>query len=177
MRTEQLLVADDYLPWDLVEMLKAVSVPALPRGRHDWSVPGSMLNETVWRVSDDLRAFYGITEPLFADYVALTASSPGMSHVLHADAETLDGSPNHTRWRTVTAMIYLNTQGQDFAGGSIQFPRIDVEIAPKAGRMVGFRCDGIHAHEVPAVTSGVRRAVAMWFTPDPEYRSLYAAKP
>jgi predicted 2-oxoglutarate/Fe(II)-dependent dioxygenase YbiX len=89
-----------------------------------------------------------------------------MGHVLHADAETLDGGENHTSWRLVTAMLYLNTCGVDFKGGQIVFPRIGQTVEPKAGLLVGFRCDGIHAHQVPEVTSGERRALAFWFTKD-----------
>lgn len=134
-----------------------------PAGRHDVSAEG-LPPEVVWRISDLLRAQYGIDGPLFCDYAAATASRPGMGHVLHADAETLEGEPNHTAWRKVTAMLYLNSQGPDFAGGSLLFPRLGIEVRPRAGLLVGFRCDGIHAHRVPPVTRGVRRALAFWFT-------------
>lgn len=171
-----LLVLDNYIDQALIDQLMTEPISQRVPGRHDWPTFEPMLDKTIWQISDDLKEFYGIQEPLFADYVALTASERGMSHVLHADAETPEGEPNHTSWRWVTAMIYLNTQGEDFEGGSIVFPKIGREISPKAGQMVGFRCDGIHAHEVPAVTSGIRRAVAMWFTPNPMYWSKFAAK-
>lgn len=176
MQQTDLLVVDNYIDQGLIDRLLAEPIPDRAFGRHDWPVDGDVLNETVWKVSDDLKAFYEIAEPLYADYVALTASDPGQSHVLHADSETLDGEPNHTSWRVVTAMIYLNTKGKDFGGGSIVFPRIGAEIQPRAGRMVGFRCDGIHAHEVPGITFGIRRAVAMWFTSDERYRDRYATR-
>lgn len=171
-----LLIVDDYIDKDLIEHLLAEPIGDRPWGRHDWPVTNNDLDETVWRISDDLKEFYKIQEPLYADLVVLTASDPGMSHILHADSETLEGTPNHTSWRVVTAMLYLNTKGVDFEGGDIAFPRIDRVLAPKAGRMVGFRCDGIHAHEVPPVTSGIRRAVAVWFTHDENYRDSYARK-
>lgn len=171
-----LFVVDDYIDQELIDQLLSEPIPDLQPGRHDWRMRKPYLDETVWRISDDLKEFYGIQEPLYADYVALTASDVGMSHVLHADAEMIDGGPNHTSWRWVTAMIYLNTQGKDFEGGSIVFPRIGLEVPPKAGRVVGFRCDGVHAHEVPAVTSGIRRAIAIWFTPKESYSGLYARK-
>lgn len=171
-----LFVVDNYIDQDLIDQLLAKPIPSHLNGRHDWPMRSYILDETVWQISDDLKDFYGIKEDLYADYVALTASEIGMSHVLHSDAETLDGEPNHTSWRWVTAMLYLNTQGEDFNGGSIVFPRIGIEIPPKAGRLVGFRCDGIHAHEVPPVASGIRRAVAIWFTPDEKYSGLYARK-
>jgi predicted 2-oxoglutarate/Fe(II)-dependent dioxygenase YbiX len=171
-----LLIVDNYIDQELIDQLLSEPVPNRSPGRHDWPIHNSLLDKVIWRASDDLKAFYGIEEPLYADYIALTASSVGMFHILHADAETLEGSPNHTAWRWVTAMIYLNTQGEDFEGGSIVFPRIDKEISPKAGQIVGFRCDGIHAHEVTPITSGVRRAIAVWFTPNERYHSRFAPK-
>lgn len=171
-----LFVVEDYVDQELIDKLLSEPIPKRQFGRHDWALRKPYFDETVWRISDDLKEFYGIQEPIFADYVALTASEIGMSHVLHADAETLDGEPNHSSWRWVTAMLYLNTQNEDFEGGSIVFPRIGIEVSPKAGRLVGFRCDGIHAHEVPTVTSGLRRAIAIWFTPDESYSGLYARK-
>lgn len=118
------------------------------------------------RVREALAKHFNITEPLYCDYAAAAQSLEGMAHERHADAVTLNGFPNHTPWRVVTAMLYLNDFGTDFTGGQLHFPHIGKVIDPVAGRLVGFRCDAVHTHEVPMIQSGVRRALAFWFTHD-----------
>lgn len=126
--------------------------------------PDSDLTE---RVRLALANHYPRLPPLASDYVAYTLLKVGASHPLHADAVKLDGSPNHTPQRVVTAMLYLGSEGKDFTGGSIRFPALGTTIRPVAGTLVGFRCDLSHRHEVPRVTRGERHAVAFWFKEAP----------
>ena len=173
---DDLLIIDGFLEPAVCNELVAIGLPGLEYGRHDCHArlvfdPG-LVADLVRQVSEQLRAWFGIEEPLYCDYAAATRSTEGMSHVAHADAETLDGEPNHTHWRLVTAMLYLNTMGEDFTGGELEFPRLGQVVQPVAGRLVGFRCDGIHTHAVPAVTSGERRAMAFWYTRDPQWQGL-----
>lgn len=156
--------------------------PVVPHhpARHDVSASQSLGHEfvrpIVWAVSDLLATFYEVEAPLFCDYAAATASKPGMGHELHADAVKQDGTENHTPHRLVTAMLYLNQQGRDFGGGSLEFPNLQRTIAPRTGLLVGFRCDLLHSHRVPPVEWGERRALAFWFTTSHTYKDRVAPK-
>jgi predicted 2-oxoglutarate/Fe(II)-dependent dioxygenase YbiX len=171
VRTD-LLIVDDFMPPQDCRRLTGRAVFPAP-GRHDVSALHVMGRTEMHSLADQvgaaLAAHFEIPERLHCDYAAASKSGPGMGHVEHADSETLDGDPSHTPWRTVTAMIYLNTQDVDFGGGDLTFTRLGVTIAPKAGLLVGFRCDGIHTHKVPPVTWGERRALAFWYTTDPAW--------
>ena len=73
-------------------------------------------------------------------------------------------------------MLYLNSYGTDFGGGVLHFTRLGQVVEPTAGLLVGFRCDGAHTHEVPAVQWGTRRALAFWFTTDPAWAGVVSPK-
>tara|TARA_B110001452_G_scaffold84433_1_gene69031 strand:+ start:316 stop:603 length:288 start_codon:yes stop_codon:yes gene_type:complete len=70
-----------------------------------------------------------------------------------------------------SAVLYLNTQGDDFEGGSLSFldgadgGGGDTEVVePRAGRCVLFTSGAEHLHQVSPVTRGQRHAMGMWFT-------------
>lgn len=129
---------------------------------------GSLNNWGRLRLSIGKRiaAHFGITAEVYPDYTAYTRVYPGGSHVLHADAVKLDGSPNHTPWRVLSAMLYLTEAGKDFDGGELVFPALAETVTPRPGLLVGFQDTLEFRHEVPAVTRGLREAIAMWFTTD-----------
>lgn len=116
-----------------------------------------------------LADFYGLGE-LVADYTAYTRAYLGGAHTLHADAVNLDGSPNHTPWRVASAMLYLNDGDKDFAGGVIEFPKRDLAVVPKPGHLVAFTCGLDNQHLVTPVVTGVRDAIAFYFTQDARHR-------
>lgn len=179
--TQELLLIENFIAPAIADGMAHTPMTLPGDGRADISAyliyHPAAVDDIVHRTSDALMEHFGITEPLYCDYATASKMTPGMSHVRHADAETPDGGPNHTAWRTVTAMLYLNTCGVDFEGGELEFPNIGEVVRPESGLLVGFRCDAIHTHEVPAVTSGTRRAIAMWFTHDPRYQDLVARRP
>lgn len=112
---------------------------------------------------------------LVADFTAYTTVAKGGSH--DADNVKADGSPNHTSWRTVTGILYLNTGGTDFAGGEIAFPQFGLTITPKPGLLVSFPCGWEYRHQVPAVTRGERHALVFWTTRDPKHAEHWPAPP
>jgi len=124
--------------------------------------------ETVGRRLED---HFGLPR-LYPDYTAYTTVLEGGSHILHADAVKLDGTPNHTPDRVATVMLYLNDGTKDFAGGLLVFPKLHREIVPRAGRLVGFMCGLEHMHEVTKVEWGVRHSIAIWFTLDKDKREI-----
>ena len=71
--------------------------------------------------------------------------------------------PNHTRWREVSAVYYLNSE---FEGGEIVFEQHETVIKPRMGLLVLFPSDQDHLHEVLPVRSGSRYCLQLFFTAD-----------
>lgn len=66
---------------------------------------------------------------------------------------------NYVSERIFTTVLYLNTVG----GGETHFPDLDVTIQPNKKRIAGFHCDEQHVHGVMPVTSGIRKALILWY--------------
>jgi len=66
--------------------------------------------------------------------------------------------------RDYTALVYLN---DDFTGGELVFPALDVLITPQPGLLVSFPSNHKFVHAVPKVRSGKRYSLPVWFTVDP----------
>ena len=106
------------------------------------------------------------TQELFVESFYVACLSPGDSHIAHADNERREHGrwvPNHTPQRDYTGLAYLN---DDFTGGELVFPDLDVVIAPKPGLLVGFRSNHKFVHAVPKVLSGKRYSLPVWFSVD-----------
>lgn len=73
----------------------------------------------------------------------------------HIDSIKYDHEDTHTPRSIINALLYLTDQ---YEGGEIVFPEIDVAIRPKAGSLVVFDAD--LQHGVNAVTSGVRKTLS-----------------
>jgi predicted 2-oxoglutarate/Fe(II)-dependent dioxygenase YbiX len=116
-----------------------------------------------------VQQFFKLAE-CYPESTLLTEMRKGDRHILHADAERelVDGSwgPNHTFWRSHTALLYLNTSREAFDGGILRLPALDAEVVPAAGLLVGITCGHDHRHEVTEVTRGSRISLAIWMTTD-----------
>ena len=127
------------------------------------TVTNNQTAERLYRaVAARLRAQFQLP-PLCIDYCAYSRLMPGGLHPLHADAVTLAGAPNHTPNRIASAMLFLSDGETDFRGGTLRFPRLEIEITPRPGLLVGFLTDLRYQHEVRPVTAGLRDAIAIWF--------------
>lgn len=91
----------------------------------------------------------------------------GAFNGLHADAMKLDGSPIHDdgtfdelEW---SGLLYLNTYGEDFTGGTLYFPEFDLTYYPQVGDLVLFKGDVEHRHEVSKVLSGKRKNILFFW--------------
>ena len=116
---------------------------------------------------EEIRSWAG--EKVYPEYSLVTQMREGGFHTRHADNERLVGSQwqdNHTPQRAFTSMIYLNTCGDDYEGGELNFPTKDRMISPEAGMLVGFPCHHEFEHEVFPVTNGLRYAISIWYTRD-----------
>jgi predicted 2-oxoglutarate/Fe(II)-dependent dioxygenase YbiX len=140
---------------------------ALVESRHRG---GETLDELRRAAVEHVRIFFDLAV-CYPESTLLTEMRKGDRHVLHADAERElpDGGwgPNHTFWRTHTALLYLNTSGDAFEGGILRLPALEMEVVPAAGLLVGITCGQDHRHEVTEVTRGNRLSIAVWMTTDP----------
>ena len=107
---------------------------------------------------------YLSTLELFVESLFVACLLPGDSHIAHADNERREHGrwvPNHTPQRDYTGIAYLN---DDFTGGELVFPDLDIVIVPKPGLLVGFPSNHKFVHAVPKVLSGKRYSLPVWFT-------------
>ncbi len=107
--------------------------------------------------------FHALNNRLVLDYCAYTRLAVGRGHELHADAVKLDGSPNHTPDRVVSAVVYLSHGEHDFGNGKLIFPELGVTISARPGLLIGFPTDVKHQHSVTIVSRGSRDAILIWF--------------
>jgi 2OG-Fe(II) oxygenase superfamily len=104
------------------------------------------------------------TPELFVESLFVACLLSGDSHIAHADNERREHGrwvPNHTPQRDYTGLAYLN---DDFTGGELVFPDLDVVIAPKPGLLVAFSSNHEFVHAVPNLLSGKRYCLPVWFT-------------
>eukprot|EP00966_Prymnesium_polylepis_P066395 1541280-Prymnesium_polylepis.1 len=75
---------------------------------------------------------------------------------------------HNVREYDVSALIYLTTHGEDFEGGVFAFhdTAADAVLRPTAGQLLTFSSGAENPHSVARVRSGVRMALACWFTRD-----------
>jgi hypothetical protein len=128
---------------------------------------GMLFTKTVNRVAKEINDFYGVDvvpiNPMLAEI-----SEGGKNDGLHCDSVNLDGTPwddgnDMLEHLEFSALVYLNTSGIDYTGGTIFFPNQDMELMPKTGQMIFFRGDIDHPHGVSMVTSGKRYALILFY--------------
>ncbi len=108
------------------------------------------------------------TQRFFPETVALTVLDVGGFHARHADNSRQDETgawvPNHSPKRTLSALLYLNS---DFDGGEIVLDQQGLVVKPETGMLLAFPSGPGFPHEVRPVTRGRRYSMPMWFTSDP----------
>ncbi len=109
-----------------------------------------------------------------AEAIQVIHYGPGQKYGAHFDAYELDTEKGqrcckYGGQRLVTCLVYLNDVED---GGGTRFPKLDVEVSPKAGRMVIFHNvdDGDYSRPHPAslhggepVHAGEKWAMNIWF--------------
>ncbi len=109
-----------------------------------------------------------------AEAIQVIHYGPGQKYGAHFDAYELDTEKGqrcckYGGQRLVTCLVYLNDVE---AGGGTRFPKLDLEVSPKAGRMVIFHNveDGDYSRPHPAslhggepVHAGEKWAMNIWF--------------
>lgn len=71
-----------------------------------------------------------------------------------------------------STVLYLNTEGEDFEGGGLEFIRKDrqtdkcerIEVSPESGMTIMFSSGWENIHQVKPVSNGCRFSILMFFT-------------
>lgn len=89
----------------------------------------------------------------------------GGHYIPHVDAETLYKDDiglelwEKTLDRDLSVVYFIN---DDFSGGELFFPALDLVIEPEAGTLVCFPSDHNYVHGVRPITSGRRYTIVTW---------------
>ncbi|WP_232831260.1 prolyl hydroxylase family protein [Peristeroidobacter agariperforans] len=89
----------------------------------------------------------------------------GGHYIPHVDAETLYKDDNglelweKTLDRDLSVVYFIN---DDYSGGELFFPALDLVIEPEAGTLVCFPSDHNYIHGVRPVTAGHRYTIVTW---------------
>jgi hypothetical protein len=152
---------------DYMKILKSIYDGKSIFENEEHSEAGLLFTETINRVAKEINTFYGVDvvpiNPMLAEI-----SEGGQNEGLHCDSVQLDGSPwddGNTALEDLefSALVYLNTSGIDYDGGSIYFPNQELDLMPKAGQLIFFRGDIDHPHGVSMVTSGNRYTLVLFY--------------
>jgi predicted 2-oxoglutarate/Fe(II)-dependent dioxygenase YbiX len=131
--------------------------------------PGAaaLMRDAQRRVTERLRNFYELTVPVFADTVQLVRWRTGMHMPAHADRAHADGAPHDMAFRDFASVVYLN---DDYDGGELYFPRLDLTVKPAAGMLLAFTGGWYHEHGVLKVAMGERLTMPAFYTFDASRR-------
>ena len=94
---------------------------------------------------------------------------PGGHYIPHVDAETLfKDDSGLDLWeksldRDLSVVYFLN---DDFEGGELVFPALELVVKPQAGTLVCFPADHNYIHGVNPVTAGHRYTLVTWMRVD-----------
>jgi predicted 2-oxoglutarate/Fe(II)-dependent dioxygenase YbiX len=139
-------------------------IGALPTGER---AAKRLMQDARRRAIGLLKDFYSETAELYSDTAQLVRWLPGWEMEPHADNMNTDGEPHGMPWRDYASVIYLN---DDYDGGELYFPRIDVEMKPVAGTLVAFTGGEKHLHGVRKVGRRTRYTMPGWYTRDVSHR-------
>jgi hypothetical protein len=131
-----------------------------------------IMRRAQYRITERLAEFYELTQPLYADTVQLVQWPEGIFMPPHADRANSDGRAHDFPHRDFASLVYLN---DDYEGGELYFPRLDLVLRPTRGMMVAFTGDWAHEHGVLKVRKGLRLTMPAFytFTEDKRDRTFY----
>jgi hypothetical protein len=85
---------------------------------------------------------------------------PGAYARVHSDNTDEHGNSGPFARSRYAAFLYLN---DDFSGGTLKFPKQDLEISPKIGMLAAFDGGFNNMHEVTLIESGVRYTIGSFW--------------
>lgn len=133
---------------------------------NDQAYGAALVSHLVLKTKEYLESFYN--KKISKHEAGLVRLTQGAKNDLHSDMYQIDEVPG---WDEIdsrpmyetSALLYLSTHGVSFQGGSIYFPKQNLEIFPEVGSLVFFKGDLDHIHEVKRIISGNRYAIVMFF--------------
>jgi hypothetical protein len=130
------------------------------------SIPNKKVQDLVFELTIEMREIIKshsiISTNLYAEYPQFVKWEPGWELTPHCDNCEPDGiTPNATPWRSHGGVIYLN---DDFEGGEIFYPKLNIEIKPEPGMMVIHPAGLEYLHGIKKVTEGIRHTISVFFT-------------
>jgi hypothetical protein len=130
------------------------------------SIPDSQVQDLLFEKSIEMRNIIQdrsiISTNLYVEYPQFVKWEPGWELTPHCDNCEPDGiTPNATPWRSHGGVIYLN---DDFEGGEIFYPKLDLEIRPKPRMMVIHPAGVDYLHGIKKITEGTRHTISVFFT-------------
>lgn len=105
--------------------------------------------------------YYGVKTEWY-EYPHILRYGIGGTYRLHSDSENMDTKTNC--WvkvidRDYSSIVYLN---DEYTGGAIAFPSLNIRIQPRAGMLVAFPSDHRFLHTAEPTLSGTRYALVTW---------------
>lgn len=130
------------------------------------SIPNKKVQDLVFELTIEMRDIIKshsiISTNIYAEYPQFVKWEPGWELTPHCDNCEPDGiTPNATPWRSHGGVIYLN---DDFEGGEIFYPKLNLEVRPKPGMMVIHPAGVDYLHGIKKVTKGIRHTISVFFT-------------
>jgi hypothetical protein len=114
----------------------------------------SMLEKIFAVVHKNATETYGVDINYFqTENIALIKFAKGL--VLHPHVDTNSAESNH-----VASIYYIN---DDYIGGELCFPELNVNIKPKPNSLIFFPGNENYLHEVKTIVEGNRYSSSMWF--------------
>lgn len=115
-------------------------------------------------ISQFIEPYYGV-EVCEREPSQILHYGTGGHYIPHVDAETLYRDDDErdfwekTLERDLSIVYFLN---DDFLGGELVFPDLDLTIAAESGTLVCFPSDHNYIHSVKSVVSGKRFTIVTW---------------
>ncbi|GLI58971.1 hypothetical protein VaNZ11_000758 [Volvox africanus] len=170
-------VLDEVLPSELCQELLFVlratgTIGYRPHVRsatiHDVSTTAPWLLPPLIRarhaVLSAVEAAFGLSLELAVEFSGLMGWARGAALGWHHDSNR-----EYLCRRHLSAVLYLNTQGEDFGAGDFRFQNGPgpLRVAPRMGRLVAYTADRRNVHCVEEVAWGERCTLTCWFSLEP----------
>jgi prolyl 4-hydroxylase len=133
---------------------------------HDITDPyiQSIMKDTIRQGISLIKQEVSNGKSIYCEHLSMARWPVGYELRPHADAENPVGQKKHEfSWRDFACITFLN---DDFEGGNLYFPELDIEIIPEPGNSICFPGTLNYLHGVKKIISGVRYTIASFLTYD-----------
>jgi hypothetical protein len=113
-----------------------------------------ILDKYSYKIAELLHKEKIIENHIFVMPPTLFKYSKGYSLLAHMDTR-------YSKWISHASVLYFN---DDYSGGELSFPLLNISIRPKARELILFsQEDKEYLHEVKIITDGIRYSSATWW--------------